>query len=371
MARSDSEGSGATIRDVAVQAGVALSSVSRVLSGHPDVSPAMRAKVEAAVAELGYEPDLLAQSLRSGSTKTIGFVLRDISNPLFANIARAAEQELRRSGFSMLITSSDGHLDVEARNLALLRRRRVDGVIVSLVSEEAESTRAALAALQGPVVLLDREVSGLNAAAVHCDHYSGVLRATGELLARGHRRIGLVTGSLAVRSSRERLRGYEAAFAAAGVPVDRSLVSLRSFEADYAKAEVIRMFSRRSEPTALITGGIASASGALQALRQLRRAVGSDVALVTLDEWPMFDVLAPDLASVSRDSGEMGTAAARLMLDMLDGAEPRTVVIDTHFTPRDSVGSVRKSSSAPRKAAPRKAAPRKATGAGKSVRTDA
>lgn len=358
MARSDSEGTAATIRDVAVQAGVALSSVSRVLTGHPDVSPAMRAKVEAAVAELGYEPDLLAQSLRSGSTKTIGFVLRDISNPLFANIARAAEQELRRSGFSMLITSSDGHLDVEARNLTLLRRRRVDGVIVSLVSEEAESTRAALTAINGPVVLLDREVAGIGAAAVLCDHYSGVYRATGELLARGHQRIGLVSGALTVRSSRERLRGYEAAFAAAGVPVDRSLLALGGFDADFAKAEVIRLFSRRDEPTALITGGIASAAGALQGLRQLRRAIGTDVALVTLDEWPMFDVLAPDLASVSRDSGEMGTAAARLMIDMLNGAEARTVIIDTHFTPRDSVGPVRRVAPVPRKPAARKSTPK-------------
>lgn len=340
MARSDADGVGPTIRDVAVEAGVALSSVSRVLSGHPDVSAAMRAKVEAAVAKLGYEPDLLAQSLRSGSTKAIGFVLRDISNPLFANIAQVCERELRRSGFSMLIMSSDGDLDVEARNLALLKRRRVDGVIVSLESEEAESTKTALAALNCPIVLLDREVAGMDAAAVHCDHATGVERATGELLARGHRRIGLVTGSLAVRSSRERLRGYELAHAAAGVPVDRSLLALGAFDADFAKAEVIRLFSRRTEPTALITGGIASTAGALQGLRQLRRTVGSDVALVALDEWPMFDVLAPDLASVARDSGEMGTAAARLVLDVIDGAEPRTVVIDTRFTPRDSLGPI-------------------------------
>ncbi|WP_432970396.1 LacI family DNA-binding transcriptional regulator [Dactylosporangium sp. CA-233914] len=341
MARFEADGAGTTIRDVAVQAGVALSSVSRVLSGHPDVSAAMRAKVEKAVADLGYEPDLLAQSMRSGSTKTIGFVLRDISNPLFANIARACEQELRRAGFSMLITSSDGHLDVEARNLTLLRRRRVDGVIVSLVSERAESTRAALAALSSPVVLLDREVEELPAAAVLCDHFAGVHRAVGELLARGHRRIGLITGPLNVRSSRERLRGYEAAHTDIGAAVDRSLIATDSFDADFAKAEVIRLLSRNPEPTALVTGGISTTAGALQGLRQLRRSVGSDIALVTLDEWPMFDVLAPDLSSVSRDSGEMGTAAARLMLDMLRGAEARTVIIDTIFTPRDSVGPIR------------------------------
>ncbi|MBO4208427.1 LacI family DNA-binding transcriptional regulator, partial [Micromonospora echinofusca] len=141
-----------TIRDVAARAGVALSSVSRVLSGHPDVSAAMRSRVESAAKDLGYEPDLLAQSLRRGSTRTVGFVLRDISNPLFANIARRCEQELRRAGYSMVLVNSDGLVEAESEHLALLRRRRVDGVIASLVSETSASTRRALVGLRVPVV---------------------------------------------------------------------------------------------------------------------------------------------------------------------------------------------------------------------------
>ena len=121
-----------TIRDVANLAGVALSSVSRVLSDHPDVSPKMRKKVKDAAKQLDYQPDLLAQSLRSGSTRTVGFVLRDISNPLFAVIARRCEQELRSLGYSMILVNSDGDAEIEAENLSLLRRRRVDGIIVSL-----------------------------------------------------------------------------------------------------------------------------------------------------------------------------------------------------------------------------------------------
>lgn len=105
---AQSDGHVPNIHDVAAAAGAAVSSVSRVLSGHPDVSEAMRQRVEAAAQELGYEPDMLAQSLRRGSTRTIGFALRDISNPLFANVARLCERELRKAGYSMIITSSDG-----------------------------------------------------------------------------------------------------------------------------------------------------------------------------------------------------------------------------------------------------------------------
>jgi LacI family transcriptional regulator len=326
-----------TIRDVAARAGVALSSVSRVLSGHPDVSATMRQRVESAAKALGYEPDLLAQSLRRGSTRTVGFVLRDISNPLFANVARRCEQVLRRAGYSMVLANSDGGVEAESVNLALMRRRRVDGVIVSLVSETSAATREALQSLRVPVVLLDREVAGLSAGAVLCDHYTGVRSATEELLMRGHRRIALIPGGLEVRSSRERVRGYRDAFAAASATVDEDLVVAGGFDMDYAKAEVIRLFSRSPEPTALMTGGVGSTAGALRALRQLRREPGREVAIVALDEWPMFDVFTPNLASVARDSDEMGTASARLLLDMLDGASPRVVTIDTTFTSRDSI----------------------------------
>ncbi len=329
-----------TIKDVAKHAGVALSSVSRVLSGHPDISEAMRLRVEKAVAELGYEPDLVAQSLRGGSTRTVGFLLRDISNPLFANIARRCEQELRRAGYSMILMNSDGAADVEAVNLTVMRRRRVDGVVASLVSESSPATRQALAALRVPVVLVDREVEGFTSGAVLCDHYHGVRRAVEELLMRGYHRIALITGGLDVRSSRERVRGYSDAFAAAGVPVNRDLILTGGFDIDYGKTEVIRLFSRSQEATALVTGGVGITTGALRALRQLRLEVGRDVALVALDEWPMFDVLAPDLSSVARDSDEMGTASAWLLLDMIDGGQPRTVMTDTVFTPRASLGRV-------------------------------
>jgi LacI family transcriptional regulator len=119
----------ATMEDVARKAGVAISSVSRVLSGHPDVSARMAKKVEEATRALGYEPDILAQSMRSGETRTIGFIITDISNPLFAQVAQSCEQELRKMGYSMILMSSNGDEITESENFAVLRRRRVDGII--------------------------------------------------------------------------------------------------------------------------------------------------------------------------------------------------------------------------------------------------
>lgn len=324
----------ATIRDVALRANVALSSVSRVLSGHPDVSDRMRSRVEQAAAELGYSPDILAQSLRSGHTHTIGFVLRDISNPLFANIARRCEQELRHAGYSMIMMSSDGEVTAEADNLGVVRRRRVDGVILSLVSETADSTVEALRDFQVPVVLLDREVEGINAGAVLSDHYTGTRDACASLLAAGHRRIALVTGSPDVRSTRERVRALRDCHATYEVELEDRLLCLHKFDAGVAKAEVTRLLSRPDPPTAILAGGVDPTIGAIRALRSLRLTLNDDIVVVALDEWPAFDVLAPPMPSVARDSGELGTAAARLMLDMLDGGDPRVEMLETRYVPR-------------------------------------
>ena len=114
---------------------MAISSVSRVLSGHPDVSPAMRAAVNDAVQELGYRPNALARGLRSQRSMSVGFAVADIANPIFADIVRGAERELRANGYSMLLTNSEGDAQLDAGNLALLEDRQVDGLLLSLTQE--------------------------------------------------------------------------------------------------------------------------------------------------------------------------------------------------------------------------------------------
>lgn len=331
---------------------MALSSVSRVLSGHPDVSDSMRRRVQLAVHELGYEPDLLAQGLRRGSTKTIGFVLRDIANPLFAVVAKFTEQTLRQAGYSLLLTNSDGNAATEAADLALLRRRRIDGLIISLVSETSERTRAQLGDFGVPVVLLDREVEGLEAARLLCDHYTGVRQAIAALIERGHRRIALITGGLDVRSSRERLRAYEDAFAAAGIPVDEQWLLFGDFDNAFATSSVLEMLDRRSRPTAIVAGGVLTTAGTLRALRHRSLVPGTDLAIVALDGWPLFDAYLWPVAFVTRDPEQMGVQAANLMLDALRAGKRRTAVIPTTFDENGSLPPLRAIRAARRRTTP-------------------
>ena len=124
------------IKEVAQRAGVAISSVSRVLSGHPDVSPAMRDAVNNAVRELGYRPNALARGLRSQRSMSVGFAVADIANPIFADIVKGAERELRANDYSLLLTNSEGDADLDADNIALLEDRQVDGLLLSLTQED-------------------------------------------------------------------------------------------------------------------------------------------------------------------------------------------------------------------------------------------
>jgi LacI family transcriptional regulator len=325
-----------TIRDVAARAGVALSSVSRVLSGHPDVSAGMRAKVEEAAQALGYEPDLLAQSLRSGATRTIGFIIRDIANPLFAVVARACEQELRRNGYSLILMNSDGSVETESKNFALLRRRRVDGVIASLVAEDSPYVKKTILSLRAPLVLLDRDVKGLNASAVITDHSIGVKAATKHLIESGHRDIAFISGAANVYTTRNRIKGFSEAFAEVGLPLPEKLIALGGFDAEYALIHARHFLLKNPRPTAFVAGGIGSTAGVVRAFNEMNLKIGENIALVALDEWPLFDVFATDISSVYRDPEAIGSEAAHLILEVLNGNEPRESVIDTKFTARAS-----------------------------------
>jgi LacI family transcriptional regulator len=152
------------IAEVAKHAGVAVSSVSRVVSGHPDVSERMRRRVLAAFEELGFVPDVTAQSLRTGSTKTIGFVVSDIRNPLIAGIAHTAETRLRERGYALLLMSSLHDPELEAEHLRRLAQRRVDGLLISVTDERNPETVELLGRVQVPVVLVDRDVPELTEA---------------------------------------------------------------------------------------------------------------------------------------------------------------------------------------------------------------
>jgi LacI family transcriptional regulator len=328
----------ATINDVARIAGVAVSSVSRVLSNHPDVSEAMRSRVHAVAKDLGYVPDPVAQSLRSGSTRTIGFVVRDFANAFFGEIIHGVEETLTQAGYTLLVTNSGGDPAVEVERITLLRQRRVDALLLSSVSDRAAETKRAVEHFRKPVVLLDRDFGAVRAGNVQLDHASGVREATEDLIRLGHRRIGMITGSTDIRPTAERLRGLEEGYSAAGVTKPDELLVTGVFSSPFAQATAVRLLSlpKSRRPTALVTGGLQSTIGVLEALSELRIRPGEELSLVVCDDVPWLRVLRPAISVVTRDALGMGRAAAELVLEMVAGGPPRTTSLPTTYLARET-----------------------------------
>lgn len=329
------------IRAVAERAGVGVSSVSRVISGHPDVSARMRQRVQAAIAALSYQPDFLAQSLRTGSTMTIGIVVSDIRNALMARIVHAAEARLRTDGYIAFVVSSLDDTVLEAEHLGMLAQRRVNGVMVAVRDEDSAEIIRRLASFPAPVVLLDRDLRGLpNASCVRFDHAGGLGAGLDHLTALGHCRIALINGFPHVRPPRSRAAALvRLRDAQPGVQAE---VVAGSFTAEHGYTATLELMSRPHRPTALVTGGNQVLIGVLQALRELKAAVPNEVSLVACDDVPMARFISPRLATVRRDVDRMGEVAAGMMLDAITGRSPRVVTLATTFEAAESCGPPRR-----------------------------
>lgn len=333
----------ATIKEVAQLARVAPSSVSRVLSDHPDVSPAMKERVLRAAAQLGYQPDFLAQSLRSGATRSVGFIVRDISIPLFADIIKGAEQTLENHGYSTLLMNSFQDYALEAKHIGMLARRRVDGMIVSLASESNADTLRALSRVRTPVVLLDREVKGATADAVLFDHSAGSYAATKALIDLGHRRIGLIIGSLGIRPSRERLQGFFSAYESAGVLSRREdVMEVETSVPESGAKATLALLDRSSPPTAIIAGDSQLGVGMLMALNERGIRQGKDISVVVADDVALLRLMDPPVSVIHRNPEEMGRIAAELLLRRLSNvaAPPAYEVLPTRFIARGSTQNI-------------------------------
>lgn len=329
------------MREVADRAGVAMSSVSRTLSGHPDVSEAMRQRVLAAVEELGYKPDLLAQGLRSRSTRSIGFVAGDISNPLLARIVKGAEVALREAGFSMLLTNSLVDPELDQRNIELLEQRRADGLIVLLVSEDHQPTIDALADATVPLVVVERDLPDyIPASRVLSDHSAGMTAAGERLLELGHRRIAVIGGQ-AVRPTRERLKAIRAAVSRYGLPAD-SVMMVREgvFSVEHGAQATRELLDMPNPPTAIVAGSNQIMIGALTVISERGIELGHELSFVGCDDVAVATLYRPQIAVVDRDSVAIGRAAAEVVLAHVRNPATvrREVILPTIFVPRSSCG---------------------------------
>ncbi len=324
-----------TIHDVAKRAGVSASSVSRALNGHPNVSPQLRRRVEEAVRELRYQPNLAAHSLRSGATGLVGFLLDSMANgPIYASV----EQALRNQGYSMLLTNTENDPHLNSAFLQLMAQRRVDGLLIDSSIAGRQQVIDDLRRLQLPAVLFDSDVpeNAPHLSAIRSDYAGGIRAAITHLTAQGHRRIALICGQSWWWPARERLNAFRAGCEAAGLAPEPGLIRSVTMSATTAYAEASALLASPVPPTAMIVGGNNLLLGVLRALQAHQSVAGRDLALIGADDLDLTQLYSPPITVIARDLALLGETAVHLLSEMIGDGKGREVTLPTQLIVRGS-----------------------------------
>jgi DNA-binding LacI/PurR family transcriptional regulator len=315
----------ATIYDVARASGVTAATVSNVITGKGAVSAATRARVEAAIAALGYQPNILARSLATRQTYTLGLILPDIANPFYPEMALEVENTARQHGYSVFLCNTNNDESIGRAYLQQLAGRQADGVIVMPGGTSLEDLAAAT---QGglPIVLCNweeqDELPALPMAGV--DFYQAGCLAAGHLLALGHRRIGVIADT-AVPHTRhtERVAGFAATLDQAGLAWDPGLLWRGDSSIDAGLAGVTALLRLSEPPTALFCTNDLMALGALVGATALGRAVPRNLSILGVDDIHMGAYTYPPLTTVAIPKRAIAGEATTLLLNWLSsGAMP-------------------------------------------------
>lgn len=328
-----------SLKDVATHAGVSFQTASKVLKGKGTVAEETRERVIRVADELGYVPNVVARSLVTQNTRTVGILVGDLSDHIVARFVVGAEREARRRGHAVLIGSLDpGGSDDETPLQALLERR-VDGIVMAAPQLEEDDRLGELLRGHVPAVSI-HHVPGGGVTLVGSDQFQTGYLATGHLLSLGHRRIGSVTGLESRRVTQSRLRGYREALERAGVAFDPMLLEEGDWEAEGGYQATKRLLERSPDISAIFAHNDLMAIGVLSALHEKGLEVPKDCAVIGCDDIPVAAHTIPPLTTVRIPFYETGETAVRMLLDTIVGElqEPQIALLPVSLVHRTSCG---------------------------------
>lgn len=331
-------------RDIAREAGVSQSTVSRALRGDPRVADETRAKIVEAAERLRYTPNLAARSLITNRTRTIGVVVADITNPFYPALVEVLHDEFSLSGYRTVLFNERTDAGGADEVLPQLAGRAVDGLVFTSATlgsrwADAFSTRGL------PVVMLNRYVDEAPVDRVVSDNYGGGVLAAhflaGEL---GHRRIALIAGPENTSTSRDREAGFRTALGELGVEFEDSLRRVGDYSHQSGYQWCLDLLASEPRPTAIFCGNDVIALGAIDAARRLGVTVPAEVSILGFDDIEMASWEVFSLSTIQQPLPRMAKVAARMLIDRLEhanGPPHRVVAFPTHLVRRDTTGPAR------------------------------
>jgi LacI family transcriptional regulator len=312
----------ATIHDVAQVAGVSPTTVSRYLNNRIDLPASTASRIDAAIRQLDYRPNILAKRLSTGKTEAIGLVTPEIREPFFAELAAAVEDEADRHGYTIFMSSTRSDRSREIAAINRLHDRHVDGLIM-MTNTPDDGTLAEQIGKRRNVVLIDEDIPGVTVPRVFVENEQGAYAATKHLIEAGHRDIGYIGGPIGLFSVEERKAGYLKAMREGGLQVREDLMRLGSFSPDFAKQAIAEFVAHKAPPTAVFASSDYLAIGSIMGLRTAGLSVPDDMSLVGFDDVPMTELLQPPLTSVRQPIEALGRQGFLALFALLNGETPQ------------------------------------------------
>ncbi|GAB7387849.1 LacI family DNA-binding transcriptional regulator [Bacillaceae bacterium] len=309
-----------TMADVAKKAGVSKSTVSQYLNKRYDyMSEKTRQKIEQAIKELGYQPNFVARSLKQKRTFTIGVIVANILHAFSTQVIRAIEDVCQQNDFHVIVCNADDDPGKEKKYIDMLRGKQVDGLIVFPTGGNV-GLYSALVEQNFPLVFMDRIVEGLSVDTILLDNHKAAYLAVQHFIAKGHRRIGMLTTSLLrhVTPRLERIEGYKRALRDHGIPVREEYV--KGLEIGELQGAMAQMLALEEPPTAILAGNDLTLMEILKFAKERGVRIPADLALIGIDDVPFAGIYTPPLTTVAQPAFAMGKQAASILLEKIRGA---------------------------------------------------
>jgi LacI family transcriptional regulator len=307
-----------TIKDVARESGVNVSTVSRALNGEYGVHADTREHVVAIAKRLGYRPNRVARGLVTGRSHTLALVVSDIRNPFFAEVARGAEDAACRSGYDLILCNSDLDPEKQMRYAQSLMEKRVDGILMNSVAALSRKQQEQLTALGVPIVLLNRTAARSAFSTICADNEAGGVLAAAYLMKLGHRKIAHLTGPRQHGNMTERAKGFVHALEAAHRPVHPVVLhGKNNFQGGVELAQ--KLLAQHPGITAVFAASDMMAFGVIRALMEAGLQIPKDVSVMGFDNVELAGIVQPPLTTVHQPKYEIGQAAVEILLRLSAG----------------------------------------------------
>ncbi|MFD2117345.1 LacI family DNA-binding transcriptional regulator [Paenibacillus yanchengensis] len=331
-----------TIYDVAAKANVSAMTVSRVINNTGKISEKTRAKVKRVMEEMNYVPNQTARNLVLQQTKLLFLLITDITNPFYMTVARGAEDAAKKNGYRLLFGNSDEDLEKEADYISTILTMRVDGVLIAPTGDPSLANLEALHKHKVPLVLLDREVPGINCDIVLGDSKEGARELVEHLIENGHQRIALVNGDSSISSARLRLQGYREGLLLNQIELHENYIYEASFGAKHDLSRLSEWLKQLTPPpTAIVAGNNILAVEILRVLEEQNIDVPEQLSLVCFDDLGPYSESKPFLTVAAQQAYQFGYLGIQMLVDRIQEREAelpyRKIVLPAHLQKRRSV----------------------------------